>query len=57
MMFGNVVAGWIFAKIVSDIGFYAFAVFSYERFNDAAGRSPADYRGGRRCTRPAVAAA
>ncbi len=33
MLFGNVVVGWILAKLVSDIGFYAFAVFSYERFN------------------------
>ena len=41
LMFGNVVVGWIFAKIVSDIGFYTFAVFSYERFNTLlAGRRP-----------------
>ena len=33
MLFDNVVAGWVFAKLVSDIGFYAIAVFSYERFN------------------------
>ncbi len=31
-MFGNLVAGWIFGKLLSDIGFYVFAVFSYERF-------------------------
>ena len=33
MVFGNVAAGWIFGKLVSDIGFYALAIFSYERFN------------------------
>ena len=32
MIFGNVAAGWIFGKLVSDIGFYALAIFSYERF-------------------------
>ncbi|HEV7913938.1 MAG TPA: hypothetical protein VGP22_09230, partial [Albitalea sp.] len=30
--FGNVVAGWIFGKLLSDIGFYVLAIFSYERF-------------------------
>ena len=41
MIFGTVVVGWIFAKVVSDIGFYTFAVFSYERFNTLlAGRRP-----------------
>ena len=33
MIFGNVAAGWIFGKLLSDIGFYALAIFSYERFN------------------------
>lgn len=33
MLFDNVVAGWVFAKLFSDIGFYAITVFSYERFN------------------------
>ncbi len=32
IMFGNLIAGWIFGKLFSDIGFYALAVFSYERF-------------------------
>jgi hypothetical protein len=32
VLFGNVAAGWIFAKLVSDIAFYLIAVFSYERF-------------------------
>jgi hypothetical protein len=40
-MFGNVVAGWIFGKLVSDTGFYVLAVFSYERFKGLlAGREP-----------------
>jgi hypothetical protein len=33
IMFGNVLVGWIFGKLVSDVAFYACAVFSYERFN------------------------
>jgi hypothetical protein len=32
LMFDNVVAGWIFGKLFSDIGFYVLAVSSYERF-------------------------
>ncbi len=32
IVFGNLVAGWIFGKLFSDIGFYVLAVFSYERF-------------------------
>jgi hypothetical protein len=40
--FGNVVAGWIFGKLLSDIAFYVIAIFSYERFNGLlAGRGPA----------------
>ncbi|BBX68525.1 hypothetical protein [Mycolicibacterium psychrotolerans] len=31
-LFGNVAAGWIFGKLVSDVAFYTCAVFSYERF-------------------------
>ena len=31
-LFGNVVAGWIFGKLVSDVAFYACAIFTYERF-------------------------
>jgi hypothetical protein len=33
ILFGGMVAGWIFAKFVADIGFYVLAIFSYERFN------------------------
>ncbi len=33
ILFGGMVAGWIFAKLVADVGFYVLAVFSYERFN------------------------
>jgi hypothetical protein len=32
LLFGGMVAGWIFAKVVADIGFYVLAIFSYERF-------------------------
>lgn len=31
-IFGDVLAGWIFGKLVSDVAFYACAIFSYERF-------------------------
>jgi hypothetical protein len=33
ILFGGMVAGWIFAKLVADVGFYVLAIFSYERFN------------------------
>jgi hypothetical protein len=32
ILFGGMIAGWIFAKLVADVGFYALAIFSYERF-------------------------
>ena len=32
VMFDNVAVGWIFGKLISDIGFYVLAIFSYERF-------------------------
>ncbi len=32
LLFGNMIAGWIFAKLVADIGFYVLAIVSYERF-------------------------
>lgn len=32
-LLGNVAAGWIFGKVVSDVAFYACAIFSYERFS------------------------
>ena len=41
-IFGDVLAGWIFGKLVSDVAFYACAVFSYERFKSLlAQRDPA----------------
>jgi len=41
VMFDNVVVGWIFGKLVSDIGFYVLAIVSYERFEGLlAGRKP-----------------
>jgi hypothetical protein len=33
ILFGGMVAGWIFAKLVADVGFYVLAIFSYEKFN------------------------
>ena len=33
VLFGNMLAGWIFGKLVADVGFYALAILSYERFN------------------------
>jgi hypothetical protein len=32
ILFGGMIAGWIFAKLVADVGFYVLAIFSYERF-------------------------
>ncbi len=32
LMFGDVLAGWVFGKLVSDVAFYACAIFSFERF-------------------------
>jgi hypothetical protein len=34
ILFGGVVAGWIFGKLVADVGFYVLAIFSYERFQN-----------------------
>jgi hypothetical protein len=31
-LLGNMFAGWIFGKLVADVGFYALAILSYERF-------------------------
>jgi hypothetical protein len=33
-IFGGVVAGWIFGKLVSDVAFYVLAILSYERFKE-----------------------
>ena len=33
ILFGGTVVGWIFAKVVADVGFYVLAIFSYERFH------------------------
>jgi hypothetical protein len=32
VLFGGMVAGWIFAKLAADVGFYVLAIFTYERF-------------------------
>lgn len=39
-LFGDVLAGWIFGKLVSDVAFYACAIFSYERFTALLARRP-----------------
>jgi hypothetical protein len=39
-LFGNVAAGWIFGKLVSDVAFYACAIVSYERFGALLARRP-----------------
>jgi hypothetical protein len=42
ILFGGMVAGWIFAKLMADVGFYVLAVCSYERFKGlVAVRGPA----------------
>jgi hypothetical protein len=33
ILFDGNVAGWIFAKLVADVGFYSLSIVSYERFN------------------------
>ena len=38
LIFGSNVAGWIFGKLVADLGFYACAIFSYERFKGLLAR-------------------
>ncbi|MDG4665832.1 hypothetical protein [Mycobacterium sp. 236(2023)] len=42
LMFGNVLGGWIFGKLVSDVAFYACAIFSYERFTSLLARRQPD---------------
>ncbi|HEY6573946.1 MAG TPA: hypothetical protein VI029_03240 [Mycobacterium sp.] len=41
ILFGGMVAGWIFAKLVADVGFYVLAIFSYERFKGLLAVRPA----------------
>jgi hypothetical protein len=38
LIFGNMIAGWLFGKLVSDLAFYAFAIVSYERFKGLLAR-------------------
>lgn len=56
MLFDGVVIGWIFGKVLSDIGFYVLAVLSYERFKGllAGPQSVEEVDGG---IVPAIAAA
>jgi hypothetical protein len=37
-IFGGVVAGWVFGKLVSDVAFYVLAIVSYERFKGLLAR-------------------
>jgi hypothetical protein len=39
LIFQNTIAGWIFAKLVSDLAFYLVAISSYERFKDLLARA------------------
>ena len=39
LIFDNTIAGWIFGKLVSDLAFYLFAIFSYERFKGLLARA------------------
>ncbi|MBI3217431.1 MAG: hypothetical protein HYZ38_26755 [Mycobacterium sp.] len=32
VLFGGMIVGWLFAKLLADVGFYVLAIFSYERF-------------------------
>ena len=38
LMFNDIIGGWIFGKLVSDVAFYICAIFSYERFNGLLAR-------------------
>jgi len=40
MLFGNVIVGWIFGKLASDLAFYACAIFTYERFKGLLAHRP-----------------
>jgi hypothetical protein len=56
ILFGGMVAGWIFAKLVADVGFYVLAIFSYERFNTLlAVRRPAMKEAGHGSAAPVAA--
>jgi hypothetical protein len=57
IMFDSVVAGWIFGKLVSDIGFYVLAIFSYEQFKSLLATRSQPQRGVNDGTVTAVAAA
>ena len=46
ILFGSMVAGWIFAKLVADVGFYVLAIFSYERFKGLLAVRRVSVRGG-----------
>ncbi|KGI69689.1 hypothetical protein MJO55_22200 [Mycolicibacterium rufum] len=43
-LFGNVAAGWVFGKLVSDVAFYTCAVFSYEHCTSLLAQRVPDIR-------------
>ena len=57
LIFGNTVGGWIFGKLVSDLGFYVCAIVSYERFKALLVRAEPSAEEVDRESVPAVAAA
>jgi hypothetical protein len=38
-IFGSTIAGWIFAKVISDLAFYLIAIVSYEQFKGVLARA------------------
>lgn len=57
VLFGGMAAGWIFAKVVADVGFYVLAIVSYERFTGLlAVRRPASGEVGHGSAAPVAAA-
>jgi hypothetical protein len=45
LMFGNLIAGWIFGKLASDVAFYLCAVLTYERFKGLLVQRTEEVRG------------
>lgn len=56
-LLGEVAVGWIAAKVLSDIAFYALAIGSYERFGALLARRPSTVKDHHHELDPATAAA
>ncbi|KRE28991.1 hypothetical protein ASG82_04530 [Mycobacterium sp. Soil538] len=56
-LFGNVAAGWVFGKLVSDVAFYTCAVLSYERFTSLLAQRVPDIEEGDRESATTISAA